>query len=744
MGLDFSEDVHVRGILQEGRQIRNRAFSTVARLLRSAGELPGHSTTLLVLDDLHWADDGSLDFVEYVIGANRDLPLLLIGLTRPHFFERRSQWGQRAPSHLRIELQALSAPDSDTLAAALLQRVADVTSQLRELLTQRAQGNPFYMEELVQMLREQGAIVEYQDNGTTRWRVLPEQMLLTQVPPTLVGVLQSRLDRLSMPDKMALQAASIIGMQFWKSILAAVDAESADSLDTLMRQGMVVPQSGGPVAQSPSLAEVLDFAFKHQILHQVTYDSVLKRAKRLYHARTAKWLVSMLGQGASDNFGLIADHFERATESDEAAEFYTRAAEHALQLFDHGLVIRQASKALELSGADASEVRWRALVARQRALRLNGDMVEQQADLEAMQVIAESQNDEKYRAAVAVRRLVVLVDAGNPRTAYEFGRQVLSLTQAAADTRLELTALSQLSTAMLQLGQFEQAEQNSQRGLSLARLADNRKLEGEFLESLGRIRTSIGDAAGGMQYLRQSIAIDRELGDRYGEVSGLNNLGDSAFRLGMYAQARTDLTAGCLLARSLGLRLFEAITLINLAGVSHFEGEHEYAMSKAQQALALALTASNQEYQAYALFYLGLSQLGGGQVASARESLNSALDKFNALEMLPMAAEVNATLAACALAFNDHDSAIALIEKVLEREASVGNLDGTEHPLLVQLTCFRVLKIVGDPRANGQLSSAHEALVSRSAAIADQEIRENFLQQVPYHREILLAASQGA
>ena len=744
LGLDFSEDVHVRGILQEGRQIRNRAFSTVARLLRSAGELPGHSTTLLVLDDLHWADDGSLDFVEYVIGANRDLPLLLIGLTRPHFFERRSQWGQRAPSPLRIELQALSAPDSDTLAAALLQRVADVPSQLRELLTQRAQGNPFYMEELVQMLREQGAIVEYKDNGTTRWRVLPELMLLTQVPPTLVGVLQSRLDRLSMPDKMALQAASIIGMQFWKSILAAVDVDSADSLDTLMRQGMVVPQSGGPVAQSPSLAEVLDFAFKHQILHQVTYDSILKRAKRQYHERTARWLVAMLGRGASDDLGAIAQHFERAADSANAAEYYARAAEQAVLLYDHALVVRQAGKALELGAAQSPELHWRALLARQRARRLQGDMAAQAIDLDAMETLAVATNDGHRRAIAALARAAAVSESGSPREALVAAQQALEFAQVAEASREALSCYSLMSRALQQLAQFVEAQQVTTKGLELARAARNRRLEGELIEHLGRIRISVGDASAGRVLLRQSSAIDRELGDRYGEASGLNNLGDSAFRLGQYAQARSDLSAANLVARSVGLRLLESITLINLAGVAHFEGANDDAMAKAQMAVELARAASNRDYEAYALYYLGLAQSGAQLPDQARQTLELSRQLFHDIEMPQMVAEVHAALARIALEAQEPEQALQHVEKVLEHLAAAGHLDGTEHPLLVRLNCHRVMRARDDPRAGAMLRAAAAELEVNAQRISDEPTRRDYLQSVPYHREILaLSAEPG-
>ena len=173
----------------------------------------------MVLDDLHWADDGSLEFIRFALRRNRDVPLLSVMLTRPSFFEQHADWTEGDDSHIRLDLMPLDKVFSRELADTLLQRVAEVPAALRALVTDGAEGNPFYMEELVKMLIDDGVIVAEAEG----WRVLPDKLPGTRVPPTLTGVLQARLDALGSRERSALQQAAVVGHVFWDQALAAID-----------------------------------------------------------------------------------------------------------------------------------------------------------------------------------------------------------------------------------------------------------------------------------------------------------------------------------------------------------------------------------------------------------------------------------------------------------------------------------------------------------------------------------------
>jgi len=203
IGIDWRNSRHIRGIVDDPRQIRNRAFHAAGQLFRrissddsnrsdGADGATGATPVLLQLEDLHWADGESLDFLNYLAEVERDVPLLVLAFTRPTLFERRTDWGNAEGLHQRIDLHPLGKDMSQRLANELLKKLPEIPVALRELLTGSAEGNPLYMEELVKMLIDQGTI---ETGGANQpWKVNADRLRVTNVPSTLTGVLQTRLD----------------------------------------------------------------------------------------------------------------------------------------------------------------------------------------------------------------------------------------------------------------------------------------------------------------------------------------------------------------------------------------------------------------------------------------------------------------------------------------------------------------------------------------------------------------------
>ena len=346
IGIEWRDSRHVRGILDDPQQIRNRALHAAAQLFRKVSAGPGRlhdgatagTPVVLQLEDLHWADNESLDFLASLIEVDRDVPLLILAFTRPALFERRADWQDVGAARRRIELQPLDKTNSRYLAGELLKRLPEIPAALRELLTGGSEGNPFYMEELLKMLIDQGAI----GTSTERWTLNANRLLATRVPPTLTGVLQARLDSLPVAEKLALQEASVIGPVFWDQALIALDAQARKALPSLVTRELVLPKADA------ALEGLREYAFRHQILHHVTYDTVLTRTRRELHAKVAQWLSGLAGLRASDFLGATAEHYERAGDDANAIEFHVRAAEHASERFGHDAVLDHAAKALNL------------------------------------------------------------------------------------------------------------------------------------------------------------------------------------------------------------------------------------------------------------------------------------------------------------------------------------------------------------------------------------------------------------
>ena len=222
IGFDLPASQALQNAL-ESESFREQALASLVDYLQAVASEP----TVIFLEDIHWADDSSLDLVDHLAAALPEARLLVVCLARPALFERRPSWGEGRDAHICLELKALSRRESRALVAEILQKVEDVPMGLRDLIVEGAEGNPFYVEELIKMLIEDGVI----RGGEGRWQVELERLAEARVPPTLTGVLQARLDSLPGEERAVLQRASVVGRLFWDTAVAKLAADEAVDFD---------------------------------------------------------------------------------------------------------------------------------------------------------------------------------------------------------------------------------------------------------------------------------------------------------------------------------------------------------------------------------------------------------------------------------------------------------------------------------------------------------------------------------
>ena len=731
IGLDFSDSRHVKGILDDPRQIRTRGFHAAAQMLRRIGANEG-ARVLLQLDDLHWADDGTLDFLSHVAEVNRDVPMLLLSLTRPTLFERRTDWSGLAEIQQRIDLAPLDAGHSELLAAELLKKLPDVPPALSQLVIGRAEGNPFYMEELVKMLVDQGAL----EAGRERWTLHPDRLLATSIPATLTGVLQARLDGLPGSERLALQQASVIGLVFWDQALEALDEHAPLALPALVRRELTLPH------KDASLDGMREYAFRHQILHHVTYDTLLKRSRRELHAKAAAWLAALTGARASDFLGATAEHYEKAGDTPNACEFFTRAAEHARKRFAHEAATGYVERALALIGDGAGDetlaLRWRLLDVRERTLELQGRRPQQRVELEALQHLADALDDDRRRAELATRRSMLAVRTGDYRTQEAAARLAMSLAGRAHDHELRLNAQRLVADALARQGDAAAARTLAQDGLAEARVRGLRGVEGRFLNALTVVAARQQDMVAMLEASQSATDLRRALGDRRNEAIGLSTLGAGWLELGDFAQARRHLEEALRLHGAVGDRAMQPIVLANLSQLALWQGDPEQALQQAEAALEIAEAVQASDLQALALWCLGNAELAARRHAPADAAFERAHAVSKAMDSA-LQHDAAAGRSRVALACGDLAGALASIQALRAHLADGGTLEGTLGTGLIQLTCCQVLARASDPEAATMLERAHADLQTRAAAISDESVRRGFLSQVPENREIVAA-----
>jgi len=248
-----------------------------------------------------------------------------------------------------------------------------------------------------------------------------------------------------------------------------------------------------------------------------------------------------------------------------------------------------------------------------------------------------------------------------------------------------------------------------------------------------------GNATTGHHFLEQCLRLHQALGDRRSEATDLNNLGDAQRRLGNYQAAATWLEQSLHLARSFGDRKLEGVALLNLAVVAHYRGDHEGAATHGEQALGIARTIDDRENQAFALTTVGHALAALLRHTEAVEAYDTARDLWRELGVPNIATEPQAGLARVKLAEGNVDGARAHVEALLAYFASGGSTDGTDEPLRIHLTCFRVLEAAHDPRADALLTTMHAMLEQRAAKITDPDAQRMFRNNIAHNREIAAA-----
>jgi class 3 adenylate cyclase len=250
---------------------------------------------VLVFEDLHWADDGMLDFVNHLVERVSGVPLLVLATARPELLQRRAGWGGGKPNALTISLPPLSSDQTLSLVDALLDQ-PQLGAHTRDALLARAGGNPLYAEQYARVLLERGDVIE-----------LPEAVL---------GIIAARLDTLSEEEKRLLQAAAVVGEEFWLGAVEAVHGvgrrQAEELLYTLERKEFVQR-----LRRPSSAASQTEYAFSHMLIRDVAYGQIPRAARSLKHQRAAAWIESLARP--EDQAEVLSYHYLQALELAEAA-----------------------------------------------------------------------------------------------------------------------------------------------------------------------------------------------------------------------------------------------------------------------------------------------------------------------------------------------------------------------------------------------------------------------------------------
>ncbi len=440
--------------------------------------LAADGPVVALIDDLHWADEGLLDLVE-ALADRGSAPLLLLCTARPDLVERRPSWGGGLGSAATISLSPLSAIEGERLVRHLLEGAPAPEEAVRAVLD-RAEGNPFFAQELLRMVIETGSLVRG-DAGWTLARPLPETL-----PDTVQGVLASRIDLLPAAEKRALQDAAVVGRTFWQGAVERLGGSPAEAaLDALVDKGLVWERDGSVIAGER------EFAFNHVLTTDVTYAGIPRARRAQAHAQALAWMEE-LTTGRSEEFAeILAHHADGAGDRARTARYAMLAGHRNRRVFAAleaiGWYDRAIQAAADAGGPDTASLVPEAALARGEAQEQLGSFDRAEADYrQALEgARASDQGLLEARALAALAHVHWLQDR------FEAGREVLDLAleraRAIGATQLLAQLLYTAGTLAFGQGRYEEALARHREALRVAE--SNQDRAGEALARHGLCET---------------------------------------------------------------------------------------------------------------------------------------------------------------------------------------------------------------------------------------------------------------
>ena len=650
----------------EGEALKREAFQAVTEIWRhQASQAPA----VMVFDDLHWADSASVELLQHLFQLTEETPILILCAFRP---ERRSPaWQVKQVAEMdyphcytEIVLAPLSPEDSDSLVSGLL-TVADLPAELRRLILEKADGNPFFVEEIVRTLIEGGDVVR--DGSGDHWRAT-RRVDDIAIPDNLQSMLVSRFDRLEEEVRRTLQLASVIGRSFYYKVLEVV-SDAADALDkqlgTLQRFELI-----REAARVPEL----EYAFRHELTREAAYSSILRRQSRRFHRQVGEAMETLFPDRLEEHAHRLAHHFNEANDNQRAMDYYTMAGDAAARIYANTEAITHYTRALELAKANSA--------ANDRLIRLYTSLGG------ALRL------DAQFDEAIAIYKEL-------ETTGLERGDKSLELAALIPQATVHSTFTAKFDP--------DQGEALATRALEISRNIGEPAAEAKALWNLLLVNTfGEGSAERAVDFGEQSVAIAREHDLREELAFTLNDIARCYFAVGRKDEAWASLSE----ARSLWRELENLPMLtdnLSSGSMGHFlAGDLEEAMRLSNESLQVSESIRNIWGMAAANFSLSIMDFEQGKLSSSIGQISEAIGLADEAGFIGMPVAAEALLGWIYGYSGDFDAGFSRVDHAL----SMSDPSQEFHPFVIAVKAHLLMSAGDLDQAGEVLKETESALVS--------------------------------
>jgi class 3 adenylate cyclase/tetratricopeptide (TPR) repeat protein len=434
---------------------RRRTLEAIKRLLvrESLGQ-----PLIVIFEDLHWIDTETQALLNLLVESLATAPILLLVNYRPEY---QHQWGSKT-YYTQLRLDPLGKESANEMLEGLLGDAAEL-EPLKNLIIERTEGNPFFMEEMVQALLEQGVLVR---DGAVKLVKSPEEI---RVPSTVQAILASRIDRLPAPEKELLQTLAVLGREFQSGLIKRVADKSDDEVERILSN----LQLAEFIYEQPAIPDI-EYIFKHALTQEVACNSLLTQRRRMLHERTAQAIEALFAERLEDHLAELAHHYDRSGDVRKAVDYLRRAGLKAAHQVANSEAIAHFDRALELLkqlphsvDRDRQELGLQLALGRPLASTRGSGAAEREPGLNRARELSEQLGDS-----------VGLLDALLGLASFHLGRQeilkgrelmemVLALAENVNAPALLAEAHGQMGVFQMAIGSFEAAREHMERALEV-------------------------------------------------------------------------------------------------------------------------------------------------------------------------------------------------------------------------------------------------------------------------------------
>jgi len=722
---------------------------------------------VMFVDDLHFVDEDTNAFLSQLkrslSASSWDYPVAMILAYRKKGVELQ------VTNELlddEIELGGVSHKDLSHLAEIVLGGSA--SKELTDLIALRSEGNPYFAEQIIRYLQDEG-LLEMSNDG---WRPV-RRGRSSVLPGDISALLVARLDQLAQDVKDVVQTASVLGREFEVRVLAQMLGPDAETDNLVLEAERAVIWV---------LLREMKYIFYHALLRDAAYSMQMRARRRDLHMLALDALEKIHQSDLESHYAEFAYHAEHGDLRDKAQYYYTLAGRFSAGLYQNAQGVDYFTRALAYTPFDDLETRFELVVSRIELFSRMAKRDSQLRDLDSLDEWAVKLKDADRLMKVKMLRSAYHYFTGNYQASIDYAKQTELASELLAETELARYTQIVWATALLRLGHIDDAMQRARSALkraqtsgnrdeecrilnvmgliameqkesspakkyfedslAIAREVKNRDVESRALNNLAMAEGSFsGNYALARKYYEQSNAISMELGDRQGVSQSLGNLGYAAGMQGDFIAARSYQEQSLQITREIGNMYGELYALINLSALDGLHNKAESALRYARQAADLAQKASDRSSEAWAMLYLGHAQLLKDEFDQAGKAYQASVDIRNELGQPSLSMEPLAGLVEAYTRKDDLAAASTPAETILKFLAGGYTLEGTEYPLRVLYTCYLYLLRKEDPRSTQILQKAKEILDSQVSKFSDEADRKRYVENIPWRRAIWVSAS---